>query len=267
MEAISYFIFDLQLAFQAVVGTVGDWITQTPLASPAGFAMVALAGMVMGLAPNMLPLVPVIFGVVSGEHDGQTGTPRSGRLRGFRLALAFALGMATVDAAIGVMFGLLGYYVASVLAAYLSLSNLLLGVLLMVIGLALLRVLRVRLPFATPTPRSVKTAIGAYLFGIPFGLAVCPACTPLVLPIIAGISATAAPLLAGALLFTFGLGRGVPLIIAGTSAGLFKGIARAPKWIFRIERLGGAILLLAGLYYLYQSAVYKGWAAPLGTFI
>ncbi len=113
----------------------------------------------------------------------------------------------------------------------------------------------------------MKTAIGAYFLGIPFGLAVFPACTPLVLPVIAGISATGVPLLAGALLFTFGLGQGVPLIIVGSSTGLFKGFSNAPKWIYRIKRPGGAMLVLAGLYYLYQGAVYKGLASPLGTLI
>ncbi len=266
MDAVSLFFFDLQLAFQAVVGTVGDWISATSMASPTGFIIVALAGMVMGLAPNMLPLAPVIFGVVSGGHSVED-TSRNRRLRGFRLSLAFALGMASVDAVIGIFFGILGYYVASTLAAYLSLSNLLLGVLLLAIGLALLRILRIRLPFASAAPRNVKTALGAYLLGIPFGLAVCPACTPLVLPVIAGISATGVPLLAGALLFTFGLGRGVPLVIVGSTAGLIKGLSNAPKWILRMERLGGALLIVAGLYYLYQSAVYKGLASPIGTFL
>lgn len=260
------FVFDLQLAFQGVVGTVGDWISETPMASPAGFAVVALAGVVMGFAPNMLPLVPVIFGVVSGEH-GTAGGAGDRRFRGFHLALAFALGMATVDAVIGVLFGLLGYYVASTLAAYLSLSNFLLGVFLIVVALALLRVVRFRLPFAMPAPRTVKTAFGAYLLGIPFGIAMCPACTPLVLPIIAGISATGVPLLAGALLFTFGLGRSVPLIVVGSAAGVVKGLTMVPGWIVRLERLGGAVLILAGLYYLYQSAVYKGLASPLGTYL
>ena len=264
MDAVALFLLEVRFTFQDIATFVGDWVSETSMASPAGFAVAALAGMVMGLAPNMLPLAPVIFSFVSGEHEAN-GKPRTSRLRGFKLAVSFALGMATVDALIGILFGILGYYVARTFAVYLSLSNFLVGALLLVIGLALLRVIRFRLPFRTPRPGPMKTALGAYLLGIPFGLAVCPACTPLVLPIIAGISATGAPLLAGALLFTFGLGRGVPLIIVGSTAGLLKGLSGAEIWILRIERLGGAILLLAALFYFYQSAVYKGLVSPLGT--
>ncbi len=263
MSEITLFFIDITFAFREMVETIGNLIADTQLATPMGFAVVALAGMVMGLAPNMLPLAPVVLGLVAGQHDEETAARR--RSRGLRMALAFALGMATVDAAIGVLFGLLGYYVARTLAVYLSLSNFLLGLLLVIIGFALLRLIRFRLPFATPAPREVKTAFGAYMLGVPFGLVVCPACTPLVLPVIAGISATATPWLAGALLFTFGLGRGVPLVIVGSAAGLLKSLAplqRAMPWI---ERLGGATLILAGLYFFYQSAVYKGWVGPLGT--
>ena len=256
MNELSLLLSDLTFAFRGIVMEVGNWILDTSLATPLGFAVVALAGLVMGFAPNVLALAPVVFGVTAGE-GGASGEPRD-RLRGFRLASAFVLGMATVDAALGVLFGILGYYYGRTLSAYLGVSNIIVGILLLIIGLALLRVVTIRLPLPMPDPRRIKTVPGAYLLGIPFGLAVCPACTPLVLPVIAGVSASGLPLLAGALLFVFGLGRGIPMVLVGSATGFFQSLDGMQRSMRTLERLGGAALILTGVYFLYQGAVYKG---------
>jgi len=260
MNTLSLWMTDLTFAFRGIVGEVGNWVLDTSLATPLGFAVVALAGLVMGFAPNVLALAPVVFGMTAGD---EAAARPHGRLHGFRLASSFVLGMATVDAALGLLFGVLGYYYGRTLSAYLGVSNIVVGILLLVIGLALLRLVAIRnpLPRFIPLPnlRRVKSAPGAYLLGIPFGLAVCPACTPLVLPVIAGVSATGLPLLAGALLFVFGLGRGIPLVLVGSATGFIqsgKGMARSLRLL---ERIGGGVLILTGLYFLYQGALYKGF--------
>jgi len=253
LNTLSFLFSDLTFAFRGLVTDVGDWILDTSLATPLGFGVVAVAGLVMGFAPNVLALAPVVFGVTAGD------TETHDRWRGFKLASAFALGMATVDAGLGLLFGFLGYYYGRTLSAYLGISNILVGLLLLVIGLALLRVVTIRIPLPLPTPSKVKTVPGAYLLGIPFGLAVCPACTPLVLPVIAGVSATGLPFLAAALLFVFGLGRGVPLVLVGSATGYFQSLAGLQRGMRTLERLGGVALILTAAWFLYQGARYKGF--------
>ncbi len=58
------------------------------------FGVVFAAGFAMGLAPSSYALYPVIAGYVAG---GEEGSAR----RGLLLSLAFVLGTATVDAALG----------------------------------------------------------------------------------------------------------------------------------------------------------------------
>ena len=75
-------------------------------------------------------------------------------------------------------------------------------------------------------------------------------------------AATGEPWLGAVLLFTFGLARGVPLLLAGTAAGMVTRAHRAATWIPAIERAGGVLLLLAAVFFLYQSAAYAGFATP-----
>ena len=45
------------------------WLQQVSVASPIGFALVAAAGLVMGVAPSSLPLASVVAGYVAGKPE------------------------------------------------------------------------------------------------------------------------------------------------------------------------------------------------------
>ncbi len=238
------------------------WLDQIPAMSPLAFAVVALAGLTMGVAPSSLPLFSIVLGYVAGQPGEQDVQDVRGRLKGLSLSAGFVLGMATVDAAIGGLFGFLGYVVIRVLAEYLVLTNLVLAALLVVFGLALLRKIRIAVPVLRPALRRTDSFTGAYALGIPFGLSACPACMPMMLPILGAAAATGEPWLGAVLLFTFGLARGVPLLLAGTAAGMVKHLRLFATWVPKIERTGGILLLIAALFFLYQSAAYMGLVTP-----
>ncbi len=103
--------------------------------SPVAVAVVAAAGLTMGMAPSSLPLFSIVVGYVAGQAGDDE---LKGRTRGLYLSLGFVLGMATVDAAIGALFGFLGYVVIQALASYLVVTNLVLAALLVLLGLVLL---------------------------------------------------------------------------------------------------------------------------------
>lgn len=239
-------------------------LEQISAVSPLAFALVALAGLIMGVAPSSLPLFSVVIGYVTGEasSDLEDGRERAGGPRGLLLSSGFVLGMATVDGAIGALFGFLGDVLIRLLTKYLVLTNLILAALLVFLGLALLRKVRLALPVLRPALRRANSFPAAYALGIPFGLSACPACTPMILPILAAAAATGEAWLGAALLFVFGLARGIPLVVAGTAAGVVGQVRRAAAWVPVIERSAGVLLLLAALYFVYQAAAYAGWAVP-----
>lgn len=215
------------------------------------FGIVFVAGFAMGLAPSSYALYPVVAGYVAGDEDRSAG-------RGLSLSLAFVLGTATVDAALGALFGFAGGIVIEVVARYLALWNLVVAAVLGLFGLALLRVVRVRWPVLRMTWRKAHTVPGAYALGVPFGLTACPACTPMVLPMLGAAAATGTWWFGAALMFVFGLARGVPLLLVGTGAGLFGRLRGAARWVPRLETAAGWLLLLAGLFFLVQ-AVRVAW--------
>lgn len=231
-------------------------LEQATAVTPTALAILALAGLVVGIAPSSFPLLSVAAGFAAGQ--ARADAPRL-RLDGLWLSLGFALGITTMDALIGASFGFVGFAAMRLLMQYLAPTYLLLSVLLLIMGLALFHVIRIRIPVLTPSRRPAKTIGGAFLLGLPFGLSTCPACTPLLFPIVAAAAATGDPLTGAALMATFGAFRGVPIVLAGTAAGLLKHSWRTWRFVQWFERLGGALLIAAALYFLYQALLYAGW--------
>jgi cytochrome c biogenesis protein CcdA len=80
-------------------------------ALPTAFGIALLGGLVAGLGPCILPMLPAVFGYVTGtvaEEDirGQRG---SAYLRSLSLIAVFVLGMSILFATIGAVAGLLGH--------------------------------------------------------------------------------------------------------------------------------------------------------------
>jgi len=221
--------------------------------------LVALAGFVIGIAPSSFPLLAIAAGMAAGKREAPHVEQR---LRGFWLSAGFALGIATVDALLGALFGLAGFAVLRVLASVLALVYALLGVALAVTGLALLRLIRIAIPVLAPAPRRARSFLGSYLLGLPFGLSTCPACTPLILPVVAAAAATGDPSLGAVLMFTFGVARGIPIVLAGTAAGTLARWRHTGRFITLAERASGALMLAAAVYFFYRAAVYAGWLPP-----
>lgn len=227
--------------------------------TPFAVALVALAGLVVGVAPSSFPLISVAAGLAAGQ--GATA-PGKQWVEGMWLSVGFALGIATVDALIGALFGLAGFAMLRVLASYLAIVYALLALVLAVTGLALLRAIHIVLPVLRPSARPATSFLGSFLLGLPFGLSTCPACTPLLLPVVAAAASTADPLMGGILMATFGIARGVPIVLAGTVAGSLSHLRRTHGFILWAERVGGGLLIAAAVYFLYQAAIYAGWLAP-----
>lgn len=227
-------------------------------ASLTAVLIVAAAGLLMGVAPSSLPMYSVVVGSVAARTADSTRARR-----GLLFALGFVLGLASADALIGALFGFFGQAVIAVLAGKLALMNLLIGLLLAVIGLALLRLIRVPWLRLNTKLRELKSFGGAFGLGVPFGFSTCPACTPMTLPILGAAAATGSLWLGAALMFVFGLARGTPLLVAAVATDLVKLVPRFAPVVSRIERVGGALVLLTALYFFYLSAFYAGLAPAI----
>ena len=227
--------------------------------TPYTVALVALAGLIVGIAPSSFPLISVAAGLATGQ-GAASSSPR--RVEGLWLAAGFVLGIVTVDTLLGATFGFAGFAVLRVLASYLALTYLLLAALLIVVGLALLRVIHIVIPTLAPSAKPTRGIVGSYLLGLPFGLSTCPACTPMLFPVVAATAATASPLMGAVLMATFGLARGIPIMVAATVAGSAANFRHTRTFTLWAERIIAALVFAAALYFHYPATLYAGWLSP-----
>jgi cytochrome c-type biogenesis protein len=209
------------------------------------YVLVFLGGVVTSIGPCNVAMIPLVVGFVGG-----TATP--GRGRSFALSLAFAVGLALTFMALGVIAALFGgliggethvlyYVVAAVCIA---------------IGLYLLRVFTIPIPevFARQRERiRQRGLLGALLLGLVSGLVASQCATPVLAAILTLVMAKGegAVVYGATLLFVYALGRGVPVILAGTFTGVSKSLLALGRWNTVLERASGLVIIAVGLYFLW----------------
>ncbi|MBX9584545.1 MAG: sulfite exporter TauE/SafE family protein [Gemmataceae bacterium] len=218
------------------------WNPQTP--SPWAPLLAAAAGLLLALTPTVLATVPVVMGYVAGE-------PGLRRWRAFTRSLAFALGTATTFGVYGLVFGWAGTKFAAFFGAN---GYLVAGIVLVVLGLAMLKLFRLRAPSVSAPERRVESLAGAYLLGLPFGLvgSACPCSIPVVLAMLLYAGSTGSAWFGALLLFVFALVRGLPLVLAGTFTGLLKDFKSVARWQPRLEKAAGLLLVVLGVAFVAQ---------------
>lgn len=88
------------------------------------------------------------------------------------------------------------------------------------------------------------------MLGIPFTVGICPVCSPGLL-IALSASATVGSVSYGALLLLFfGIGRTLPVLIGACSMGYLESLKSLSRWHHYLEKTGGILLILMGVYLL-----------------
>jgi cytochrome c-type biogenesis protein len=213
-----------------------------------------LGGMVAGFGPCVLPMLPAVFGYVTGRvaEGGVSSTPRAAVVRGLALSGVFVLGMSLVFAAMGAAAGLLGR--AIMVGAWASYAAAAVCVTIALQMLGLIRLPVTALNRYLPKRRPPKNGlVGTLLFGMLFGLVASPCSTPILVAIAAIAAASGSAATGAALLFVYGLGKGVPLLVLGLASGslsIMRSISRATPVLIKV---GGVALLGAAVYLIWTA--------------
>ncbi|KJF26991.1 hypothetical protein TZ02_10465 [Clostridium aceticum] len=202
--------------------------------------MVFGGGFVTSISPCLLSMLPVMVGYIGGYDDHAT------RTRGFSLSFVFVLGLATTfailglaAASLGLVFGQIGaiwYYILSAIA--------------IIMGLNLFGVISFKMPGLKKMPLKLNGYSGAYLMGLFFGLVASPCATPVLAVVITYVALQRELAYGSFLLFVYGLGHGLPLIIAGTFTALLKKLPIVQYYTQYVHYFSGGILIFLGLYLL-----------------
>jgi cytochrome c-type biogenesis protein len=212
-------------------------------ASLAGFLLVFLGGVITSLGPCNVATIPLIVGYVGGSHDLSRG-------RAFVLSLSFAVGLAITFMLLGVVAALVGGLIGGTSRVWFYVVA---GV-CVIIGLQMLGVIHVPLPtwFGGLRERiGLKGVPGALALGLVSGLVASQCATPVLAAILTYVMAEGALLYGAVLLLVYALGRGVPVVLAGTFTGAVKRLQAMGRWSTLIERVSGMIMLGVGLYFIW----------------
>lgn len=208
------------------------------------YLLVFLGGLVTSIGPCNVAMIPLIVGYVGGAGD-------LSRRRSFALSLTFATGLALTFMALGVVASLVGGLIGGTSRIWYY------AVAAVCILIALHMWGAIRLPEIAGLARlreriTLRGIPGALALGLVSGLVASQCATPVLAAILTYVMARQGALVYGAaLLFVYALGRGVPVVLAGTFTGALKQLRSLGRWSAVIEKASAVIILGVGLYFLW----------------
>lgn len=231
-----------RLNIEGTPGPVAAESTNAPATSWnwRDLALFFLAGLGLTFTPCVLPMLPILSGVVL---RGQVGG-----LRGFSLSLAYVLPMAACFALLGALMGMFG--------AQLNLQARLQSVWVLVpfalffgvFALAMFGVFELKLPQALSNRldrvanRTQGGSLwGAAVLGVVSSLLVSPCVSAPLAGALLYISASGDALGGGLKLFALGLGMGAPLLLVATGGAAW--LPKSGPWLVTVKNAIGVLLL------------------------
>lgn len=210
-------------------------------------ALFFLAGLGLTFTPCVLPMLPILSGVVL---RGQVGG-----LRSFSLSLAYVLPMAACFAVLGALMGVFGAGLnlqARLQSAWILVPF---AAFFALFALAMFGVYELRLPrrFSEPLDRLAgKTRGGSHanaaVLGVLSSLLVSPCVSAPLVGALLYISASGDALGGGLKLFALGLGMGAPLVLFATGGGAL--LPKSGTWMVGVRNAFGVLLLGVAIWLL-----------------
>ncbi len=216
---------------------------QQIIQSQHGFAFIAvfIGGLISAASPCVLAAIPLVIGYVGGYSEGN-------KKKAALFSLVFVLGLSVtftlLGAAASVMGQLLGF-----LGRWLYVG---LAVIAVLMGLQLMGIISIPLPFQKTRIIKSKGLIGAFLLGLLTGTVSSPCATPVLAVILAYVSTQGDMIYGGSLLFVYALGHCALIFVAGLSVGLTESIVGSTgikNFSSYAKKLSGALLIIAGVYF------------------
>ena len=210
------------------------------------------AGLLLTFTPCVLPMVPILTSIIVGQGVAPGGGAASTR-RVFMLSFIYVLAMALTYTAAGVLTGLFGANLAAAFQDPWIVSTFALVFVLLALSMFGFYDLQIpaswqaRLAALSHRQRG-GTYAGVGVMGALSALIVGPCVAAPLAGVLIYIGQTGDPVLGGLALFALGMGMGVPLMVAGVSAG--KLLPKAGAWMNAVKAMFGVMLLAVAIYLL-----------------
>jgi len=198
------------------------------------------AGLLLTFTPCVLPMVPILSGIIVGE--GRTVT----RGRAVLVSLAYVLGMAVAYTAIGIAAALSGSLFSAALQNAWVLGAF--AAIFVVLALSMFGFYELQLPsrWQARLAEASKRLGGGHWGAVALmGMLSAAIVSPCVVAPLAGallyIGQTRDAVLGGTALFSMAIGMGAPLVLVGVSGGML--LPKAGQWMRAVKQFFGVLLL------------------------
>ncbi|MEO7114463.1 MAG: protein-disulfide reductase DsbD [Caldimonas sp.] len=202
-------------------------------------------GVLLAFTPCMLPMIPILSGIIVGRSGTHT------KRRTLGLSSAYVLGMALTYAAAGVAAGLAGSMLSAALQNPWVLGAF--AAVFVLLSLSMFGLYELQLPASLQSALASASrripggqATGVFLMGVVSAVIVGPCVAAPLAGALLYISQTRDAALGGAALFAMAVGMGVPLLVVGATAGTL--LRRAGPWTQSIKRFFGVTMLGLAIY-------------------
>ncbi|HAY45041.1 MAG TPA: hypothetical protein DCY55_02015 [Gammaproteobacteria bacterium] len=231
----------------SVLGAVGaaGGVDQPERKSLVSYLLTAFwVGVLLTFTPCVLPMIPILSGLVAGES--KTG-------KGGILSIFYVLGTAVTYTAMGVLAGWTGAQLQAYFQSPVWIGAI--ALLLAVLSLSLFGVFQIQMPSSiqgriqqsTSTMASGKYEV-AFVVGLFSALIVGACVSPLLIVALGAAIQFGDPMLGGAIMFSLALGMGVLLVAFGFGANWL--LPKAGAWMERVTQLFGFMILAVAIYLL-----------------
>ncbi len=226
-----------------------------------------LLGFLLSLTPCIYPMIPITVGILQSQGSKSV-------IRNFLLSLTYTSGIATTFALLGIIAAFSGKMFGNIMNNPLVIMVII--ALIVYLAGSMIGWYDLYIPsWLQPKNKAVKggSLLSIFMFGIASGTVASPCLSPGLLLLLTLVTTLNNMLLGFGLLFVFGLGLGIPLLIIGTFSGSLNVLPRAGQWMVDVKQLFGFIMLATGFYFLQVivpwhivSVLFFVFTAVVGTF-
>jgi len=206
--------------------------------------LVILLGILMSLTPCIYPMIPITVGIL----QSQAGTSVT---RNFMRAMAYTMGIATTFALLGLLAAFTGQVFGSIMGNPIFICTIVL--MLLYLAGSMLGLYEMYIPsFMQPKNNGMQgnSLLAAFLFGAASGTMASPCLSPGLVLLLTLVTTLANKFMGFLLLFSFGIGLSIPLLLIGTFSSSLNVLPRSGMWMVEIKRAFGLIMIMMCFYFL-----------------
>jgi thiol:disulfide interchange protein len=204
-----------------------------------------LLGLLLSLTPCIYPMIPITIGILHSQG-------RKSLLHDFLGSLSYACGLATTFACLGLLATVAGNSFGSLLSHPPFVIALVLFIGYM--SLTMIGIIDMYIPSfmkgEVKLYRNLGPFAAAYIFGAISGTIASPCVSPGLALLLSIVATLGSKILGFLLLFAFGIGLSIPLIIIGTFSNSLYLLPKSGMWMVEIKKALGFFMLATCFYYL-----------------